>query len=130
MKHREDGFTIAEIVVTIAVVGIIVAALSSLFLGISRSQTQSNYKENATRAAMRQIESLRNNNYSTLTPGVDINFTDELSPKLPVGSTGNVEVSEPSSGLRRVDVTVTYPDGDQNHKVVLSSMIGVIGITE
>ena len=130
MKRREDGFTIVELVVTIAIVGVVVAALTALFVGISRSQSQSNYKENATRAAMRQVESLRNNNYLSLTPGANINFTNELSPKLPSGSTGNVQVSEPVSGLRRVDVTVTYPDGEKTHKVVLSSLIGEIGITQ
>ena len=130
MKRREDGFTIVEIVITIAIVGVLIAALTGLFVGISRSQSQSNYKENATRAAMRQIESLRNNNYGSLAVGEDIDFTDELSPKLPVGSTGNTVISEPSPGLKRVDVTVTYPDGDQTHNVTLSSLIGVIGITQ
>lgn len=130
MKHSRSGFTIAEIIVTILVAGIIVAALSALFVGISRSQTQANYKESATRAAQRQIESLRNSNYGTLTTGVNIDFTDELSPKLPQGSTGTVVVSDAADDLKRVDVTVTYPDGDQTHKVVLSSLIGVIGITQ
>lgn len=130
MKHSRDGFTISEIIVTIIVTGIIVAALSSLFVGISRSQTQANYKESATRAAQRQIESLRNNNYGSLVVGQDINFTNELSPKLPLGSTGTVVVSNAADDLKRVDVTVTYPDGSKTHKVVLSSLIGVIGITQ
>ena len=130
MKKNARGFTIVEIVISTAVVGIIVAALSTLFLGIQRSQTQSNYKESATRAALRQVESLRNNNYNTLTPGVNIDFSADLSPKLPNGSTGTTVVSEPSPGLRRVDVTVAYPDGSEQREVTLSSLIGVIGITQ
>lgn len=130
MKRDEAGFTISEIIVTIIVTGIIVAALSALFVGISRSQTQANYKESATRAAQRQIESLRNSNYGTLTTGQNIDFSSELSPKLPNGSTGTVVVSDAADDLKRVDVTVTYPDGNKTHKVVLSSLIGVIGITQ
>ena len=130
MKEDNDGFTIVELIVAIIVLGIVVASLSSLFLGIQRTQTQANYKENATRAAQREIESLRNNNYNSLAVGTDISFTNELSPKLPAGSTGNVVVTEPSAGLKRVDVTVTYPDKNLQHKVVLSSLIGVIGITQ
>ena len=130
MNKDKTGFTIVELIVAIMVLGIVIASLSSLFLGIQRTQTQASYKESATRAAQRQIESLRNNNYNSLAVGTDIPFTEELSPKLPSGSTGNVVVTEPSAGLKRVDVTVTYPDKDKQHKVVLSSLIGVIGITQ
>lgn len=129
-KHTVSGFTIVELIISIIVIGIVVTALSTLFLGIQRTQTQSNYKESATRAAQRQIESLRNSNYVSLVSGEQIDFSDELSPKLPNGSTGIVEVSEPSTGLKRVDVTVTYPDQGGTKKVMLSSLIGVIGITQ
>jgi len=130
MKEDKSGFTIVELIISIIVLGIVIASLSSLFLGIQRTQTQTAYKESATRAAQREIESLRNNHYNSLATGSNISFTNELSPKLPVGSTGNVVVSEPSPGLKRVDVTVTYPDKNLQHKVVLSSLIGVIGITQ
>lgn len=131
-KHeaRYEWFTIAELIITMIIIGVIVAALSSLFVGIQRSQDQSVYKENATRAAQTEIESLRNNNYGALTPGENIDFSDDLSPKLPNGSTGTVVVTEPSAGLRRVDVTVSYPEGGQTHDVTLSSLIGVIGIAQ
>lgn len=130
MKRDSSGFTIVELIISIIVIGIIVAALSTLFIGIQNTQNQTVYKENATRAAQREIESLRNNNYGTLTAGENIDFSGDLSPKLPSGSTGTVVVSEPSAGLKRVDVTVSYPDGSKTHEVTLSSLIGVIGITQ
>jgi prepilin-type N-terminal cleavage/methylation domain-containing protein len=130
MNKDKAGFTIVELIISILVLGIIIAALSSLFLGIQNTQNQTVYKENATRAAQREVESLRNNNYNSLSVGTPIDFSSELSPKLPKGSTGSVVVSEPSAGLKRVDVTVTYPDGGKTHKVTLSSLIGVIGITQ
>jgi len=130
MKHDQRGFTLVEMVVTILVMGFIMVSLSTLFIGIQRIQAQSTYTEVANRAAQRQIESLRNSNYNSLTPGQTVSFTPELPDNLPAGATGSYVVSEPISGLRRVDVTITYTYGGSTRNIVLSSLIGVIGITQ
>lgn len=128
--RNTQGFTLVELLVTIIVIGVVFSGLSSIFIGVQRAQVQTNYLESATRAAQTQIESLRNINYNNLTPGVDIDFSNDLPETLPSNSTGNVVVSEPATGLRRVDVTVTYEYGGENKDVVLSSLIGVIGIVQ
>ena len=133
MKRRlsgSSGFTLVELLITLMLVGVVAGGLTSLFMTIQRIQVQTAYLESATRAASREIESLRNNNYNTLTPGVDIDFTSSLPANLPKNRTGIVKVSEPVSGLRRVDVTVSYSDGSGSHHVSLSSLIGVIGIAQ
>lgn len=127
---NENGFTLVELLVTIILVGVVFSGLSSIFIGIQRAQVQTSYLESATYAAQRQIESLRNSSFNNLTPGVDIDFSDSLPDTLPGDSTGNVVVSEPQPGLRRVDVTVSYDYGGQSRDVQLSSLIGVIGIVQ
>lgn len=127
---RSDGFTLVELLVTILVIGVVFGGLSTLFITIQRSQVQTSYLESATRAAQREIESLRNDNYNNLVAGQTINFTDQLPASLPSGSMGTVVVSEPTSGLKRVDVTVSYTYNGQTRNVNLSSLIGVIGITQ
>ena len=112
------------------VIGIIGTSITALFLNIQQIQISTNYLESATRAAQLQVESLRNSNYNNLTPGSTINFTDELPDDLPQDSTGTVAVSEPSPGIRRVDVTVAYTFDDKPRTVEMSSLIGVIGITQ
>lgn len=130
MKERQAGFTIVELLVTIAIVGITTASLTSMFISIQRVQQQTLHVDSATRAAQRQIESLRNDNYASLTPGQTINFTSQLPSSLPPGSTGTVQVSQPATDLRRVDVTVTYKENGKPRSITLSSLIGVIGITQ
>lgn len=125
---KEAGFTIIELLVTIVVTGLVVAAIASLIITIGSAQRSTQLLETATRAGERQIESLRNNMYNTLEPGVDIDFTDELPAQLPDPKSGTVEVSEPTEGLRRVDVTITYQDGRRERNVQLSSVIGQLGI--
>ncbi|HVI60713.1 MAG TPA: type II secretion system protein, partial [Candidatus Saccharimonadales bacterium] len=130
MNERQSGFTLVELLVTIAIVGITTASLASMFISIQKIQHQTLHVDGATRAAQREIESLRNDNYASLTPGQTINFTSQLPDNLPPGSSGTVQVSQPSNDLRRVDVTVTYKENGKQRNITLSSLIGVIGITQ
>ncbi len=129
IKKSSEGFTLVELLVTIIVIGVVFTGLSSIFISIQRAQISTSYLESATRAAQKEIESLRNSNYNSLTAGQNINFTSTLPDNLPAGSTGSVNISEPTPGLKRVDVTVTYTYG-KTRTVTLSSLIGVIGIVQ
>lgn len=124
---KQQGFTLVELVLTIVAFGFVSAAITELFSGIQLIQSKASYLEVATRAAQQEVESLRNNNYSQLTAGSNISFT--VPSSLPAGS-GNVAISEPVSGIKRVDVTVSYNDHGQTRQVELSSTIGVIGISQ
>ena len=130
MRAHEQGFTLVELITAIVVLGIVGTSITGLYLSIQQMQIATNYLESATRAAQREVESLRNSNYSNLTPGTDINFTAILPDDLPADRTGTVEVSEPAPGVRRVDVRISYTHEDSLRTVELSSLIGVIGITQ
>lgn len=129
MNQQPTGFTIVELLVTIAIVGITTASLSSIFISTRNIQQQTSYLDLATRAAQREIETLRNDNYASLTPGQTIDFTNQLPSGL-LKATGAAQISQPAADLRRVDVTVSYASGGEQRSVVLSSLIGVIGITQ
>jgi prepilin-type N-terminal cleavage/methylation domain-containing protein len=126
---QEGGFTLVEIVVTILLLGVATAALTSIFISIRNIQLQTTYYDTANRAAARQIESLRNNSYASLTAGQTITFTNDIPSSLPK-RTGTAVISSPSDGLRRVDATVTYEAQGRTRTVTLSSLIGELGITQ
>lgn len=128
MKTKlQSGFTLVELIVAIAVTGLITVSIVNLYINIEQTQRKTYRTELATRAGERQVESLRNAQFNSLEPGVDIDFTSELPDELH-SSSGIVAVSEPSPGLRRVDVTITYTEGSDTQTVKQSSLIGVIGI--
>lgn len=129
MSRKESGFTLVELIVSITIIGIVITSVVSLFLIVQSTQRRTVYLESATRAAQRQVESLRNNNYNNLVAGQTINFTSQLPANLKQSS-GTVLVSEPSPGLKRVDVTVEYYEGTSRQEVKLSSLIGILGITQ
>ncbi len=130
MNKDQSGFTLIELIVTIAVTGLILGGIVNVYIGIQAMQRKTYHLELATRAGERQVESLRNSHYASLEPGVPIDFSSELPDDLANPKTGVVEVSEPSDGLRRVDITITYKDGSRTQTVKQSSLIGVIGIAQ
>lgn len=130
VRYDQSGFSLVELAITILVLGAVITSIVTLFVNIQQAQVSTRYLESATYAAQAEIESLRNIDFNNLTPGQTINFTNQLPSDLPPGSTGTVTVSEPTAGLRRVDVNVTYTYRGQSRTVSLSSLIGVLGITQ
>lgn len=127
-QDAAQGFTIVELVLTIVAFGFISVAVWELFSSVQDVQRRAGYIETATRAAQQEVESLRNNNYNLLTNGQNLAFTVPAS--LPGPASGTAAVSEPVTGIKRVDVTVSYTDHGQSRQVSLSSLIGVIGISQ
>src|SRR3990167_8392198 len=119
-KKTSTGFTIIEVVVTMAVVGMMIIALTNLVISVGAIQRQTERLSLASRVAEAKIESLRNNHYNNLTnspPPID--FTSELPEELPSPRSAYVTVSEPAEGIKRVDVVITYHDGNVDRQVQL-----------
>jgi prepilin-type N-terminal cleavage/methylation domain-containing protein len=128
---RNSGFTIIELIVATTVLSLMIVALVNLVIGIAGIQRQNDRLQLATRAAETKIESLRNAHYNSLAispPAID--FASELPADLPSPRTATVTVSEPSPGLKRLDVNVTYREGSKDKTVQLTSLIGNIGISQ
>lgn len=125
---NEAGFTLIELLVTIIVLGIVITSLGGLYYIMQETEVRSQQFDLAVRAARNEIEDLRNNGYGSLTPGSTINFTSSLPSVLPANKQGTVAISQPTAGLRRVDVTVTYTSYNLPQTVELSSDIGIVGL--
>lgn len=128
LKSNGEGFTLVELLVTLVIMGIVATSFAGLYYLMQIAQIRSQHLDLAIQAARTEIESLRNEGYDSLTPGQNINFTSTLPSSLPPNRNGVVTVTEPVSGLRRVDVNVTYTDFGKPVDVELSSDIGIIGI--
>jgi type II secretory pathway pseudopilin PulG len=127
---KQTGFTIPELMVTIVFMGFAFIGVTELYLSIQRVQEETAYTQIASHAAQTEIESLRNDNYNSLTVGQNVDFSSALPSNLPQPRSGTVVVSSPTSGLIRVDATVSYTDHGTQHQVELSSLIGIIGISQ
>ncbi len=130
-KRNKSGFTIVEIAVAIAVIGLMVIALSNLFIAVGVIQRQNNHLNLASRAAEAKIEDLRNNHYNTIAPSPPaLDFSNELPADLPSPRSALVSVSEPQEGLKQLEVSITYREGTRDKTVRLTGVIGNIGISQ
>lgn len=130
MGKKEAGFTLVELIAASTIMGLMIIGIVNLYIAIETAQRKSYHIEMASRAGEKQIESMRNVQYSSLEPDTEIDFTDELPDELPEPRSGTVAISEPTDGLRRVDVTITYKDGSKEKIIKQSSLIGQIGIAQ
>ena len=131
LKLNTQGFTITEIVVAVAVLGIMIVALTNLVIGVASVQRQNQRLTLARRTAEGKIESLRNNHYNNLVnspPAID--FTSELPAELPDPRSALVTISEPNPGLKQLDIVITYREGSRDKSVEMSALIGNIGISQ
>lgn len=127
-RENTRGFTLVELIVAIALIGLMASGITSLYIAIEKTQRKTKLLETATRAGEKKIEELRNNHYNSLQNNTTITFTDELPGSLPSPRSGTASISEPIAGIKRVDLDITYKDGASSRKVELSSLIGVLGI--
>lgn len=130
IRKNQSGFTLIELIVTSAIAGLMIIGIVSLYISIEESQRRSYHLEVATRAGERQIESLRNLQYGNLEPDTTMDFTSDLPDVLREPRSATVYITEPTSGIRKVDVTITYNDGNKEKTVKQSSLIGIVGIAQ
>lgn len=128
MGLNQKGFTLVELLAAIVIVGLMSAGISSLYVTISRTQHQSRMLDVAVRAGEKKLEELRNSHYNSLENNTTLNFSDELPDTLHQPRTATVEISEPTPGIKRLDLNITYQDGRRSRQVELSSLVGVLGI--
>ncbi len=127
-----QGFTLIELMIATIVLSMLIISISTLYFAVDRIQTRSQDIGAATQAAELKIERLRNQHYRSLTPGEDIDFSEDLPERLRNGE-ALVEVREPRPDLRELTVTISYDQrgaGDKREDVVLSAIIGRLGISQ
>ena len=121
MRRMDDqrGFSLLEVMASIALLGIVTAALAVGTVGTIKSDTRSNYISTASALVQDKIEAFRAldpaTNPADLTAG---SHTDPNNPITPTGLTGGtftrswvVTANSPSSGLSTVAVTVSWTIG-------------------
>ncbi len=124
------GFTLIELLIAMSIFSLIVVGVFQLFISIDTIQRRTHNIELATKAGEAKIESLRNNHYNSLEPDTIIDFTDELPQELPEPRSAQVHVSEDTPGLKELEVNITYAQSPDGKTIILTGIIGSIGISQ
>jgi prepilin-type N-terminal cleavage/methylation domain-containing protein len=126
--HRSsDGFTIVELLVSIAVAAIVTASLSQVVTSYVHIAQRGRYLNLANSYAEAKIESLRNTGYNGLNPGTT-NVSSELSSQLPPIRSASLTIGSGMAGIKQADLTVSYKDQGQTNTYVYTTYVGELGV--
>lgn len=116
IKNRQStfGFTIIEIVLLLAVVGIFISGIIPLYLNVVTVNKSAQYYSTAYKILDSKIEEYRNSDFNSLTTQNNINI-----PELPpVGRADLIVTSDidgaPQADIKKLDLTITWTFKKQN----------------
>ncbi|HEX4774402.1 MAG TPA: prepilin-type N-terminal cleavage/methylation domain-containing protein [Candidatus Saccharimonadales bacterium] len=126
-RFGSKGFTIVELLVTIAVAGILIGTLSEVVNNYLHLGQRGRYLNLANSYVEAKSEALRNIGYNSLNLGTTT-ITSELPSQLPPSRNATMTISSPMIGLKQVDITVSYTDQAQNNSYKYTTYIGELGV--
>lgn len=124
---KTSGFTLVEVLVAIAVAGVIILSLSSVTTSYLALSQRGRYLNLVNSFAEAKVEALRNGGFNALANGTTT-ITGELPQQLPRGKTAVMTVTSPSPDLKQVVISVTYNDEGKNRTLNYSTYIGELGV--
>jgi len=130
MKHSSPGFTLTELIVALAVFGIVTMSVINLITTTQEAQRSEQYLDLANTAAREVVEQARNGGYDALVAGQAYDRTALVSSRLPSGAAlMTVSVSNELPDFKRLDVDVSYKVGSLTRHAYASAVVGKGGIT-
>jgi len=125
--NSATGFTIVEVLVAIAVGGIMVGSLNQVVNGYLHLSQRGRYLNLANAYVEAKTEALRNAGYNGLSNG-STNLKAELPSQLPPSRNATLTVADQSTGLKKLDITISYNDQGQLNTYNYTTYIGELGV--
>lgn len=127
INKNTHGFTIVEVLVAIAVAGIMIGSLSSVVTTYVHTAQRGRYLNIANAYVEAKVESLRNIGYNGIAVGTT-SLTSNLPTQLPPNRTASMTITSPSAGIKQADITVSYNDQGKSNSYSYTTYIGELGV--
>ena len=123
-RRLDAGFSLIELMVAITILGIGILSLAGLFPMAMQKVSRGDLESRATFHAQAKIEELKRLSWDDLT--VAQGGGDQVETVF--GRNWNVQEDVPGTGMKQVDVTVTWQDNRGPRTVTLSSFLSDSGM--
>jgi prepilin-type N-terminal cleavage/methylation domain-containing protein len=125
--NKQAGFTLVEILVSLAVAGIVIMSLNQVVTTYVHLSQRGRYLNLANSYIEARVEALRNTGYNSLATGTT-SLTSSLPAQLPPSRSAWMTVTTPSGGIKQIDLTISYKDQGQNNTYRYTTYIGELGV--
>lgn len=127
VNKNARGFTIVEVLVAIAVAGIMIGSLSEVVTTYVHTAQRGRYLNIANAYVEAKVESLRNIGYNGVAVGTT-SLTSNLPTQLPPNRTASMTITSPSAGIKQADITISYNDQGKSNSYSYTTYIGELGV--
>jgi prepilin-type N-terminal cleavage/methylation domain-containing protein len=127
LHKNQAGFTIVELLVCIVVAAVVIASLNQLVNSYVHTGQRGRWLNLANSYVEGKVEALRNIGYNSVSTGTT-NLTSELPSALPPSRSASMTVTSPQTGIKQVDITVSYKDQGQTRTYAYSTYMGELGV--
>lgn len=124
---NQNGFTITELVFTIALLAIFIPGISGIAVSLDTINDRAREVSDITMAVDNKVESLRSKRFANLTDGT-VNFTSELPATVTPPRSASYTISTVNTKLKKVSVTVSYNDRGTTRTFPYTTFIGASGV--
>jgi type II secretory pathway pseudopilin PulG len=122
-----SGFTIAELVITIVIMGIIIPAVALALTNLSVINYQARDLTLANMIAQNKVETLRSAGYNSVATGTQ-SFTSELPSNMGSPKTASYTITAPQTGIKQVDVSISYTEYKATKNISYRTYISELGV--
>lgn len=130
IARGERGFSLIELIVAMAFMGVVILSLFELFAQIRQANRQANNYTIATQVGQQIIELYRNTSYVNIPVGTR-DYATTLAPyanlKNPRSATA-VATEVDAAGLKQIDVTVSYNERSGIRRIQFTTLVASKGI--
>lgn len=125
--QRTSGFTITELLVTIAVFAILVPVFAGIVGMLDGLNDRARDLANINALVENKVESLRSISFVGISNGTT-DFTAELPATISTPRSAQYTISSVTTALKQVDLTVTYNDRGTARTLTYKTYIGELGV--
>jgi type IV pilus assembly protein PilV len=118
----DSGISFIDLMLSLVVLTIGVLALMDLQVIATRSNSSSSGTVIAISLAEEKIETFKNTAFQSIVSQPSTTWTDPVT-KIIYTTTATVTNNQPISGVKKVDVTVTWSDKAGAHKIPMATVI-------
>ena len=126
-QKSSQGFTVIELLISIAVVGILVPSLIGFVTTLNRLNDRARDYSLVNSLAENKIESLRSAGFTAIPSGTT-SFNNELPVTLGSPKSASYVVTTPSTGIKQVDMTISYNDHGKTQNLQYRTYVGELGV--